>query len=89
MDGRHDRRGSLASTGVGSRARERARGGRDEVEERERVRAGLKKELGYVVERRGRSPWRTRERRSATVVGKIELTGSPIAQRHGRANEGN
>jgi hypothetical protein len=40
---------------------------------RERVRAGLKKELGHVGERRGRSPQRAREHGSAAVVGKIEL----------------
>jgi hypothetical protein len=44
---------------------------------------GLKKELGCVSERRGRSPRRVRERGSAAVAGKTELTKGP----HGAARE--
>jgi hypothetical protein len=50
---------------------------------RERVRAGLKKELGRMVERCGQSPRWVRERGSAEVAGKTELTRGP----HGAARE--
>jgi hypothetical protein len=48
--------------------------GQNEVGEGEWVRVGLKKELGRVCRRRGRSSQRVRGRGSATVAGKIELT---------------
>jgi hypothetical protein len=45
------------------------------------VRAGLKKEMGHVGERLGRSPHHAPGRGSAVVAGKMELTGGPTAQR--------
>jgi hypothetical protein len=47
--------------------------------------AGLKRELGRVGKRRGWSPRRTRERGSAAVAGKTELTG--LAHRAARQSE--
>jgi hypothetical protein len=49
------------------------------------VRAGLKKELGHVDERRGRSPRHGRGRGSAAVEGKTELTW--LAHRAARESE--
>jgi hypothetical protein len=48
------------------------------------VRAGLKKELGRVGRRCGRSSWRARRRGSAAVAGKTELTRLA----HGAEREG-
>jgi hypothetical protein len=62
---------------------------RNEAMERERVRGGgggaLKRELGHVGRRRGRSPRRTRGRGSVAVAGKMELTG--LVHRTVRENE--
>jgi hypothetical protein len=48
--------------------------GQNEAGEGERVRVGLKKKLGHMGRRRGRSSRHARGRGSAAVAGKTELT---------------